>query len=573
MIKELRIFKLLLFAILLCFSFYLKGNSKNKIDSIAVSESVFLHIDRSIYIAGENLLFGFYLVNTQSNHLSDGSEIGYVIVQNEKSVVIGKSQVKIENGIASGAIYLADTLKTGYYHVIAYTNYMRNMSNSNFFTSQILVANRFDLDFSDLIFKNQTYKQFEKMKSESNVQKTVKISPSDLFLKKQAKANFTLNINDSNCNYIDLSISVIEKTSNTTNVYPFIYQNFKLGSDSNRTVFLKEDKFTEMQGFLSDAATGKRLPHRQLILTTSDTLTNFNFAQTNQMGQFRFAISDYYADRDLYIKIKADADNNSTSKITLVPKFPGSKQVQTFAWPIDSNLINYIKRSQEIIRIQKAFNQSTILYTKNNNKISSPRLYKYPDYSVNPSDYAELKDFTEISREIVPSLKTRNTDNTYSAVLYDATFKEYLPSSPAIFVDGIFIDNINSIIHLGSKDIKRIDVISSPWYFNNLKLSGVVSIFTKNNLWKTIVNANDYFKIRLEPFFDFPLLNAKKVNPREPDFRQLLYWNPHNRLSKGHPSKFNFYTSDYAAKYLIKVSGITDNGEIIEESIEFEVTD
>lgn len=575
MFKGIPKLKLLFFISILFWSIHLKGNS-NTIDSIEVSESVSVHIDRKIYIAGENLLFSFYLLNTQSHELSKGSAIGYVVIQNENSDVIGHSQVKIENGIAAGAIYLPDTIKTGYYHVVAYTNYMRNLPDSNFFTSQILVANRFDSDFSSLILKNQSYKQADKIKCDSNVNSSVKISPSNLVLKKRDKANFTLKISNPDCRFIDLSISIKEKTINATSIAPSRPHYFKLSSDSNRLIYLKEDKYTELQGLLSDPASGKGLPNRQLILTTPDTTTNFNYTQTNEMGQFRFGISDYYADRELFIKIKDDVDELQPSKITFVPKFQGSNHIQTLAWPIDSSLINYIKRSQELIRIQKAFNQSPVQYIKKEAKASSPRLYRHPDYRVYPGEYIELKDFQEISREIIPTLRTRKTDNTYSSVHYDLIFKEILPSNSAFFVDGIFT-NIASVIPFNSKEIKRIDVISSPWYYNNMKLWGVISIFSKNSLWKTITLTKGYYRMKADGFYEFPVLNhpndEKKINLREPDFRQLLYWNSHYRLEKEKSAVFDFYTSDYAAKYLIKLSGITDKGEIIEENMEIEVID
>lgn len=578
MVKGIQKLKLLFFIGILSSSIQLKGNS-NITDSIIVSERIFLHIDRKIYIAGEDLLFSFYLLDTQSYELSKGTEVGYVVVQNENSDVIGQSQVKVENGIASGAIYLTDTLKTGYYHVIAYTNFMRNLPDSNFFVSQILVANRFDSDFSNLILKNQSYSQAKNGELDSNKHHLLTITPSKLILKKRNKSNFALEINDPDCDYIDISVSIIEippiEYKNTISLHPS-QTSPTISFDSTGITYLKEDKYIEMHGFLFDPASGKKLPNQQLILTTPDTLTNFNFAQTNQMGQFRFAISDYYTDRELFIKIKDDTENDSPSKIVLTPKFLGTKQIQTLAWPIDSSLINYIKRSQELIRIQKAFNKKPILYPKKDTKVSAPRLYRYPEYSVYPGEYTELKDFSEISREIIPSLKTRKIDNNYSSVHYDANFKEYLPSNPAFFVDGIFT-NIASIIPFNSKEINRIDVISTPWYFNNVKLWGVVSIYSKNNLWKTIAHTKDYLKVKTEGFYEFPTLNlpnyAKEINAREPDFRQVLYWNSHSRLKKENSTIFDFYTSDYAAKYLIKIFGITNMGKIIEEYMEFEVID
>ena len=52
----------------------------------------------------------------------------------------------------------------------------------------------------------------------------------------------------------------------------------------------------------------------------------------------------------------------------------------------------------------------------------------------------------------------------------------------------------------------------------------------------------------------------KKIK-RDPDFRQLLYWNPSIDIPGNQNIQAEFYTSDSKGTYIIKVEGIASNGD------------
>jgi hypothetical protein len=560
------------------------GNDKQ----ILISERIYLNTDRKIYIAGENLLFNLYLLDVKSNSLANYPSIGYVVIRNKKGELLGKSQVKIVNGKAAGAIYLADTLQSGYYHVVAYTNFMRNGSPDIFFKSQILVANRFDNDFFELISGQNSDNVFsDTLMSPSPAVKKVNIIPGKAAYSKREKASLKINISDRNIKLLDFSVSIVEKNlveeslvakASLVKARDSKGVFFDVSEKSETPIHLAEDKYAELLGRLTDLNSGSPVGYQVLYLSSPDTVNNFKYTVTNSKGYFRFPLSDYYNGKDILIKIRQNDGESLNPKIEIDSKFKVEGAFTFPSLPVDSSVISYLKNSQNIVRIQKSFSLIQPVFKPRYITSTVPLLFRVPDFTAAPADFVELKDFVEIAREILPALKIRKRDNLYYAEILDWQKGLFMPPKPLIFLDGVLIDDINQIIPYGTKDIKKVDVISSKWIVDHQELEGVLSVNSYNSLWKNLTLNNNNLLLKAESYYELPNLyqpnySIVDVKSREPDFRQLLYWNPNCSVSQGNAATVEFYTSDYAASYIIKITGISDKGEIVEGYSKIEVKD
>ena len=109
-------------------------------------ESIDLQTDREVYIAGEDLFFNCFCYQPIINKSVKDSKFAYLVLRNENNTIISGSCFKLENNMFSGSINLPDTLSTGRYQLVSYTNSMRNFGENTFYKKEILVANRFDKD-------------------------------------------------------------------------------------------------------------------------------------------------------------------------------------------------------------------------------------------------------------------------------------------------------------------------------------------------------------------------------------------------------------------------------------------
>lgn len=109
-------------------------------------ENIFVTSDRDHYIAGERLFFHLRLLN-KDDYDGPQSRYAYLTLRNQDGAIDGLT-LRLLEGQASGSLYLHDTLSTGLYEMVAFTNWMRNHGEQAFYRKTIFIANRFDRDLS-----------------------------------------------------------------------------------------------------------------------------------------------------------------------------------------------------------------------------------------------------------------------------------------------------------------------------------------------------------------------------------------------------------------------------------------
>ena len=102
-------------------------------------EKVYLHLDKPYYTAGESVWFKAYAVD--ANNLPDTLSVPlYVdLIDNQLGRIIDKRTLKLQKGASFGDFQLPDSLHAGFYRIRAYTNWMRNFSEEQFFTKDFKV--------------------------------------------------------------------------------------------------------------------------------------------------------------------------------------------------------------------------------------------------------------------------------------------------------------------------------------------------------------------------------------------------------------------------------------------------
>ncbi|MFT3740191.1 MAG: hypothetical protein QM786_15690 [Breznakibacter sp.] len=108
-------------------------------------EKLFVQTDRPIYAVGEDLWFSAFLLEA-STHLPNKSEsVLYVELVKPSGTTALKQIFKLQNGRAWGSIPISDKLSGGEYHLVAYTNWMRNFGSEFYFRRNITVVNDNDV--------------------------------------------------------------------------------------------------------------------------------------------------------------------------------------------------------------------------------------------------------------------------------------------------------------------------------------------------------------------------------------------------------------------------------------------
>ncbi|MCA0131412.1 hypothetical protein [Winogradskyella alexanderae] len=136
------------FTLLIFFlSFSLYNNAQNNTDIFesyeeyidAPREVVYLHLNKSTYVKGENIGFTAYVLDKKEKTPSMLTTNLYVSISDKNNNEIKQKLVKVTNGVASNIIKVDSLFSSGIYNVKAYTNYMRNFNEPNYYTEAIRI--------------------------------------------------------------------------------------------------------------------------------------------------------------------------------------------------------------------------------------------------------------------------------------------------------------------------------------------------------------------------------------------------------------------------------------------------
>ncbi|HRQ49029.1 MAG TPA: hypothetical protein PLR74_00730 [Agriterribacter sp.] len=105
------------------------------------TEKVYLHTDRSFYIAGEILWFKAYITDGMINRPSGISRVAYVDVIDGNHKIFLQTKIAISNGNGNGSLYLPVNMPSGNYTIRSYTNWMKNAGPAFYFEKVFTVVN------------------------------------------------------------------------------------------------------------------------------------------------------------------------------------------------------------------------------------------------------------------------------------------------------------------------------------------------------------------------------------------------------------------------------------------------
>ncbi|SMO74243.1 CDC50/LEM3 family protein [Solitalea koreensis] len=105
-----------------------------------IRENVYTHINKSLYLAGEDIWMKTYVTNASSGKLLNVKSTNlYTDLYGPNGKLVVRKVWRLTSGLAAGDLHLADTLASGTYTLKVYTNWMRNFEKERIFTSSIRI--------------------------------------------------------------------------------------------------------------------------------------------------------------------------------------------------------------------------------------------------------------------------------------------------------------------------------------------------------------------------------------------------------------------------------------------------
>lgn len=161
----------------------------------------------------------------------------------------------------------------------------------------------------------------------------------------------------------------------------------------------------------------------------------------------------------------------------------------------------------------------------------------------------------EVFSEIVPFTTVHQKDKQFALNLYnDETYTTL--TEPLVLLDGIPIFDLNKIMAISPEQVEKISIINKQVYLGEHTLSGIIDIKTKTKNFAGIsfpetAEFIEYQAISPTTIPIFPDHKTTDATDRNPDFRNLLYWDPFVTSEK---SNTGFYAPDNCGLYKITIN-------------------
>ena len=311
----------------------------------APPEMVSMATDRDVYIAGDWVYFSIKIQDVAGYHVSD---FAYLTVNNDKQQKVFAGCLKITNSTAFGSFYLADTLTTGIYQLVSYTNHLRNYGTEVYAVKNILVANRFDTEFRKIS------EEFVSKSSDSVFQTGLKKNHHDLYvhLNKEVFSQRELVRLDIGLPDVitDALVSVsARKVAPVT--FPEKSTQWKRTNNSYCCKYLPERSGIVLQGIVRDVNKASAAD-KTVFLSCEDSIANLQFAKTNNNGELRFFLNPYYFGKKAVVKLEGE----EKSPVLIESKyFEGI--IGTLPAQIHGDLESYLETDQKYLGIQRSYNK------------------------------------------------------------------------------------------------------------------------------------------------------------------------------------------------------------------------
>ncbi|MDR0231117.1 MAG: hypothetical protein LBI82_03245 [Dysgonamonadaceae bacterium] len=547
----------LIFSILLFFCFSLKAKEP-------FYERVYVHTDKDCYVAGEDILLKFYVVDNRFQP-SSLSKVGYVEICNTEKPLM-QLKVALEKGGGAGKISIPMNLPSGIYQLSGYTRYMRNEGEYVFFKNQIAIVNATqptpDPKRFELVEKNEPTNS-EKKESGNFLIKT------DLN-EYGNRQRVVLSIDNIPENTANLVVSVSRNDSIA--FVPEIINHSEWLKQATNTSPLSQQWIPEYEGHI---ITGRFVPDPQGELLSNVALVGKNISYTSgqanaQNGTVNFYTSGIFGRQQIVTSAVSPFYEKAAYRIDLLTPFcaslPDSLPVLQI-YPNEKQIMERYIGAQ----IQGKMNNDAI---ENFTQIFEGCTFQ-PTLSYDLDEYTRFNTVSETILEFISRVHVVKIRDKRRIGVFLTEYQRISPRT-LVLLDGIPIYDHEDILNYNPMYIKKVDIYDERYMFGGKDFECIVSFITREGNLPLFQLSGEsqlfsYDYPSPSPVFDMPDYSTDLVkNSRKPDFRHTLYWNPFV-ATNGQSANLSFYTSDLSGEFKVVVEGINANGEIIRGVSYFQV--
>lgn len=528
-------------------------------------EGLLLLTDRGHYISGETIRYRAFYKKPAENSDVTWSTVLYVELILPNGNPIAQSKVLLDSS-ASGTLVIPEGLSSGSYYLKAYTRWMRNCGPEDFVYTSVLIYDPYNEQVLPVDTLGWEPRPVETLLSltrmfGSDILECL-LSKEHYGTREEVVADLNWDLPDAPAN---LTISVTRSGLQGDQSY------FRPGcsEDNQRTsAFLPETQGLSLTGQAVSSLDRTPAPYATIYVSVLGGDRDFFCNYSDSAGRFYFSFPAYAGEKDLFVStyhseindLELLIDRDFSQDPLLLPSYP-VRLDDTLSGLINEMSVN-AQVSQQYYPMQEV---------KQEAQVSEELLfYGRPNSSIKFDDFINLPTLEEYFVEVVPQVAVRRSGGVRRLVIM-GEHPDMTIFPPLLMIDGVAIFDVEAVLAVSPRLIERVEIVNAPYIRGNVSFGGIISLISKNNDLGYIDLPSSGLLVNYQ-MLDQTLKDTIQYgiqDPRLPDVRNTLYWNPELELNAEMGQQISFRTGDLKGAYEILIRGIDSSGKYLEKRVPF----
>lgn len=527
-------------------------------------ERIDIHLSEQFVFSGDELWLSVYVSNKNDFPKKELSNLAFVEFVSSQNQSLVRKKVLLKNGFGACSISVPDSISTNVCYVLAYTNWAKNFGEQSFAKSKVFVCNPAKIN------KPNGEKKVEDVELSSAQEKAslqVRLNRKEFESREKVELSFSQNSSDKIVAYsVSASAKPTNQLINIISSQEIVLQE----NQPEKIVHLPDYKGILLNGTLINRLNNEPMINEEIVLSIPGKKVNIDFAKTDEKGRFNFLMKAEEGEKDIVFNLPTN-DAVVRFNESFVNGFDNVPEINKIEF--DGSSSDFVKRMFVFRQLQAKFKQSNVGEVGDQTETPQDNFYGEVYQTVYLKNFEKLDSISEYFYELTPTVHFPRKQGEKKLYLTNPKTNFSLGENPAVFIDGVYYPDVNSLAALDHNLVEQINVIPKNYYYRDKVFNGIVSIFTHNKNFNEVIQPESMSRLiypLTDSFREF-VASDPEDNSRIPDLRRLLHWES-NAIEYGkEATELSFYTSDIAGEFEILVSALTESGEILKGKTIIEV--
>jgi hypothetical protein len=317
-----------------------------------------------------------------------------------------------------------------------------------------------------------------------------------------------------------------------------------------------------ISGSILERNSGQPTGNRLITCSSMGSASIFKVFKTGEDGKFRFTMQEDQEyndlvfralDQEIPLDIKIDNAYSDQYPQMILP-----------ALHLNESRARYIEQLSINKQVREAYKSTAERPESEVNHDNTSFFYGEPSETVDLESFIKLPVMEEIFREIVKTVIVYRKAGAYKLGVIDETSREIIGENPMFLLDGVPLFDHGRILDIDPALISIIHVVDSKYFLGDLEMDGIIDIRSRQGGFEDFDLPSSTVPYKFKSFarFDYPTKKIDRIldeasRRHQPDFRNLLYWNPDISTDVNGRAEISFDASDIPGFYRIVVEGIS----------------